>query len=136
MPPTPAPPDLVELHSPLGFAATLDRVVGAIERAGLKVFTKIDHAAAADAVGLAMPPTTVILYGRPEGGTPVMLAAPNAALDLPLRVLVRQDAGDRTIVAFHPIAVTLARLGAPEATWHRLEPAQRLLVDAFAGHAA
>ena len=123
--------NLVELVSPTAFAATLEAVVRAIERAGLKVFFQLDHAAAASAAGLAMPPATVVLYGRAEGGTPIMLAAPNAALDLPLRVLVREEAPDRSIVAFHPIAATLARAGAPEATWHRLEPAQRLLVDAF-----
>jgi uncharacterized protein (DUF302 family) len=123
--------DLMEIASPTGFAATLDGVVRAIERAGLKIFVQVDHAAAAAAAGLTMPPTTVVLYGRAEGGTPIMLAAPNAALDLPLRVLVREEASDRTIIAFHPIASVLARVGAPEATWRRLEPAQRLLVDAF-----
>ncbi len=136
MTPTTEVSDLTELISPTGFAATLDGVVRAIERAGLKIFFQVDHAAAAAAAGLAMPPTTVVFYGKPEGGTPIMLAAPNAALDLPLRVLVREESADRTIVAFHPIASTLARAGAPEATWHRLEPAQRLLVDAFPGFAS
>ena len=131
MPTSTETPDLVELVSQAGFAATLGGVVRAIERAGLKIFVQIDHAAAAATAGLAMPPTTVVLYGRAEGGTPIMLAAPNVALDLPLRVLVREEAVDRTIVTFHPIASTLARAGAPEATWHRLEPAQRLLVEAF-----
>ena len=127
--------DLVELASPAGFATTLESVVRAIDRAGLKIFARIDHGAAA-AAGLAMPPTTVVLYGKAEGGTPIMLAAPNAALDLPLRVLVREEASGRTVVAFHRIASMLARIGAPEATWHRLEPAQQLLVDAVSSLAS
>ncbi len=128
--------DPVELASTAGFATTLESVVRAIDRAGLKIFARIDHAAAAAAAGLAMPPTTVLLYGKAEGGTPIMLAAPNAALDLPLRVLVREEASGRTIVAFHRIASMLARIGAPEATWRRLEPAQQLLVEAVSSLAS
>lgn len=123
--------NLVELVSPWGFAQTLLKVTGTIEGAGLKVFTVIDHAAAAAGAGLKMPPTTVLLYGRAEGGTPIMLAAPNTALDLPLRVLVREGGGGLAVVAFHPIAQALASLGAPEALVHRLDPAQQLLVNAL-----
>lgn len=126
---TPPERDLVELDLPMPFEAALLLVSRAIESKGLKIFTQIDHAAGATAVGLAMPPTTVILYGRPESGTPVMLAVPDAALDLPLRVLVREASASHTVVAFHPIAATLARLGAPEQLLHRLDPAQQLLVD-------
>ena len=63
-------------------------------------------------------------------GTPIMLAAPGSALDLPLRVLVR-GAGESTVVSFRPIAPVLLQAGVPEDLAHRLDPAQRLLVKAM-----
>jgi uncharacterized protein (DUF302 family) len=119
----------VEHVSSLGFDATLDRLVKAIERAGLTLFARIDHAAGAQNVKLAMPPTVVMIYGHATGGTPIMLAAPLAALDLPLRVLVRAGADGRTFVAFHPIASMMRAAGVPDVLASRLEPAQNLLIE-------
>lgn len=124
-------PDLVELVSPVAFGPTLIRLTDAIAAAGMTIFARIDHAAGARAAGMAMPPTEVLIYGNPKGGTPLMQAAPHAALDLPLRVLVREAADGRTRVAFHPIAAVLQRAGVPEALASRLEPAQRVLVEAL-----
>jgi len=123
--------DIVEYASPVPFAATLDRVVKAIEAAGLNLFARIDHAANARDAGLSMPPTTVLIYGHGKGGTPLMLAAPLAALDLPLRVLVRQREDGRAAIAFHPIAALLRRAGVPAELAARLEPAQKILVAAI-----
>ncbi len=123
--------DLVEHVSAVGFAPTLERLLAAIQRAGMILFAQIDHAAGARDAGMAMPPTVVLLYGHPKGGTPLMLAAPLAALDLPLRALVREDPGGRTLVSFHPAAPMLRQAGVPEALATRLDPAQRLLVDAI-----
>ncbi|AHV91276.1 hypothetical protein D554_1066 [Bordetella holmesii 30539] len=67
---------------------------------GMTVFAEIDHAAAAQAAGLDMPPTRVLIFGNPKAGTPLMLAEPDLALDLPLRVLVRERAG-RVEVLMH-----------------------------------
>ena len=127
-----APSDdaITEITTPLGFAATLTRVVNAIEAAGLTIFARIDHAENARAVGLEMPPTTLLIYGNAKGGTPVMLAAPRSALDLPLRVLVREVAAG-TVVSFHAIAPALLTAGVPESLAHRLDPAQRLLTEAI-----
>ena len=122
---------LVERESSQSVAATLERVVAAIEAAGLRVFARIDHAAAAREFGLLMPPTTVVIYGNPVGGTPVMLAAPEAALDLPLHVLVREGPSGQAIVAFRPIAGVLQAAGVPEQLAKKLVPAQTLLLDAL-----
>jgi uncharacterized protein (DUF302 family) len=121
---------LIEVTSPFGFEPTLTRVVEAIEAAHLTIFARIDHAANARDVGLAMPPTTVLIYGAAKGGTPMMLAAPRCALDLPLRVLVREsEAG--VMVAFHPVAPMLIEAGVPESLARKLDPAQRLLLEAI-----
>ena len=126
--PSLGPVEVVEHASPVSFDATLDRLTRAIERAGLTIFALIDHAAGARSAGLAMPPTVVLIYGHAKGGTPIMLAAPQAALDLPLRVLVREDADGRTLVAFHPITPVMLAAGVPETLANRLEPAQALLI--------
>ncbi len=123
--------EVVEHHSFLGFEQTLERLTRAIADAGMILFARIDHAAGAHDVGLEMPPTVVLIYGHPKGGTPVMLAAPRAALDLPLRVLVREEADGRTLVSFHPIAPVLQAAGVPDALAKSLEPAQHLLIKAI-----
>ncbi len=122
--------DIVEQVSAFPFEPTLDRVTRAIEAAGLMLFARIDHAANAREAGLSMPPAMVLIYGHGKGGTPLMLAAPLAALDLPLRVLVREREDGRATIAFHPVAPMLRRAGVPEGLAVRLEPAQRLLVAA------
>lgn len=123
-------PDIVEHASPWSFEHTLERLIDAIAKSGMTLFASIDHAAGARTVGATMPATTVLIYGNPRGGTPLMLAAPRAALDLPLRVLIREDADGKAVIAFHPVAAMLRRAGVPEDAAARLEPAQRMLVSA------
>ncbi len=124
--------DIVEHLSPLAFEPTVDHLMFAITAAGLMIFARIDHAANAREAGMTMPPAIVLVYGHARGGTPVMLAAPLAALDLPLRVLVYEREDGRTSIAFHPIGPMLRRAGADEALAARLEPAQRILLTALA----
>ena len=121
----------VEYTSARAFAPTMKRLVEIIEAAGMRIFARIDHAAGAHEVGLAMPPTVLLIYGHPKGGTPIMLAAPKAALELPLRVLVREDTDGSTRISFHPIAPLLRDAGAPEELVTRLEPAQHVLLEAL-----
>ena len=124
---TDRPDAFTEHPSPLSFDQTVERLTQAIEKAGMTVFARIDHAANARSVGMQMPAATVVIYGNAKAGTPIMLANPLAALDLPLRVLVRA-AGDGTIkIVFHPIADLLAPAGVPTDVAERLKPAQALL---------
>jgi len=125
-------PDLVEHASSLPFDATVERLVQAMLDRGMTIFARIDHAANAREAGLSMPPSTVLIYGNARGGTPVMLATPLAALDLPLRVLVRQREDGIAAIAFHPVAAMLRRAGAREDLAARLEPAQHVLLAAVA----
>jgi uncharacterized protein (DUF302 family) len=124
------PSDLTEIESPFSFAATLAKLTQAIEAAGMTIFAKIDHAAGAAQAEMAMPPTLVLIYGNPRGGTPIMQASPWAALDLPLKALVR-EAGGKTFVAFRPAAPMLRSDGVPEALASRLDGAQALIAKAL-----
>src|SRR3954466_14951437 len=96
---TPVAQGVESFASPYDFADTLDRLETTLRAKGIEVFTKIDHAAAAAGVGLSMPPTVVLIFGNPRGGTPLMLKNPLLALDLPLKVLVRGDESGQTWVS-------------------------------------
>ena len=121
---------IVERVSMLSFDETVEQLVQAITGAGMTIFARIDHAANARGVGMAMPPATVLIYGNPKGVTPVMVAAPHAALDLPLRVLVREREDGTAAIVFHPVAEMLRHAGAAQDLAARLEPAQRILLAA------
>jgi uncharacterized protein (DUF302 family) len=82
---------VVTKASPRSVAETLQRLTGLIADRGLKLFAVIDHSGQAEQVGREMPDTKLVLFGSPAAGTPVMVAAPLAALDLPLKVLVSAD---------------------------------------------
>ena len=90
--PTVLPVDrgIIERSSPLPVDETVRRLADAVTAAGATVFDTIDHAAGARSVGLDMPETQVLIVGNPAAGTPPMLAAPDLALELPTRLLVRQ----------------------------------------------
>jgi len=122
---------LIEQPSSHSFETTLQRLIDALKASGLTLFAQIDHAAMAAKVGLAMPPTTVLLYGNPKGGTPVMVAVPAAALDLPLRLLVRQDEVGRTQVSYHPIVAMLQSIGVAANMAERMAPAQAWITAAL-----
>jgi uncharacterized protein (DUF302 family) len=123
--------DYVEHKSSLKFAETVEILVDTIEKVGMNVFAKIDHAAGAKDVGMHLPPSVVLIYGHARGGTPVMQAAPAAALDLPLRVLIRETERGETVIAFHPARQTLARYAILTELVERLAKAQQLLVGAI-----
>ena len=79
------------LPSRHGVVETLERLEAVIVRQGMAVFTRIDHGAAAEKVGLELRPTVVVVFGNPRAGTPAMQATPTLAIDLPLRMLIWQD---------------------------------------------
>jgi uncharacterized protein (DUF302 family) len=121
----------VEHKSDLTFLETVDRLVETIDKVGMNVFARIDHAAGAKDVGMNLPPSVVLIYGHARGGTPVMQAAPTAALDLPLRVLIRQTDAGETMIAFHPARQMLAPYAIQGDLVDRLAKAQQLLVGAI-----
>ena len=70
---------------------TVERLQGILRSRGITLFALVDHSGEAEKVGLKMPPTKLLIFGKPEAGTPLMLSRPRIAIDLPLKTLVWQD---------------------------------------------
>ena len=94
--------DWIIKNSPHDVATTADRLVAVINKAGATLFARIDHQAGAKKVGLEMDPATVVIFGNPKLGTPIMKANPRAAIDLPIRVLIWSENGQTKIGALSP----------------------------------
>ena len=82
---------LISVKSPYPVGQTLDRLESGAKQRGLKVFARIDHAAGALSVGKKLRPTELLVFGNPQGGTPLMECAQSAGIDLPLKALAWQD---------------------------------------------
>jgi uncharacterized protein (DUF302 family) len=96
--------------SPRSVADTVSRLTGILSAKGMKVFAVIDQSSEATEAGLKLRETTLVIFGNPAAGTPVMDAAPLSALDLPLKVLIWAD-GSRTNVTYYSPAAIAARYG-------------------------
>jgi uncharacterized protein (DUF302 family) len=125
---------LVTLPSLHDFVTTLGRLTAALEAKGLAIFARIDHAAGAASVGLALPPTTLLVFGNPAGGTPLMQAAQTAGIDLPLKALVWQDADGAVRVTYNDPAWIAARHRLGGAAAHAVAALTSAL-DGLARHA-
>jgi uncharacterized protein (DUF302 family) len=91
--------------SPRSVADTVSRLTGILSGKGLKVFGVIDQSAEASQAGMQLRETTLVLFGNPAAGTPVMVAAPLSALDLPLKVLIWADDGQTKVSYYGPAAL-------------------------------
>jgi uncharacterized protein (DUF302 family) len=98
-----APIGVITAHSRYPVPETVDRLAATVRMAGNTIFARIDHAANAAAAGLTMPPTQVLIFGNGAAGTPLMLASPLLALDLPLRFLVWQADGETRVSWSDPL---------------------------------
>ncbi|MGA8035902.1 MAG: DUF302 domain-containing protein [Candidatus Acidiferrales bacterium] len=93
---------------------TLAKLKALFEAKGVTVFTVIDHSGEAAKVGLTMRPTKLVIFGNPKGGTPVMVAAPSIAIDLPLKILVWEDAQGKVWTSFNEPQYLQARHRVPQ----------------------
>jgi uncharacterized protein (DUF302 family) len=102
------------------FVATFGKLESVVKSKALVVFAKIDFSGDAQRAGLSMPPTQMLIFGNPKSGTPVMLAAPSSAVDLPLKVLVSQDAAGRVWLSYNKPEYLGERHGIPAALLQNL----------------
>ena len=92
---------LISIKSSNGPQETVDKLEAAVKAKGLTIFAKVDHAAGAAAVGMPLQPTQLIIFGNAKGGTPLMQAAQTSGIDLPMKVLVWQDASGDTWLSYN-----------------------------------
>lgn len=96
---------IVTKLSPRTVPATVERLTGLLTAKQMTIFAVIDQAAAARGAGLELRATTLVIFGNPAAGTPVMAAVPLAAVDLPLKVLVWDDGGQTKVSYYAPAAL-------------------------------
>ena len=102
---------------------TVARLEALLKEKGVKLFCVVDHSGEAAAAGLKMPSTKLLVFGNPMAGTPVMLAAPSAALDLPLKILVAEGTGGKTMLSWNDPAWLRERHGFAEELAAKLQAA-------------
>jgi len=100
---------LITLQSPYSPKVTMDRVESQVLERGLSVFARIDHAAGAASVDLPLRPTELLIFGNPRGGTPFMACEQTLGIDLPLKMLVWEDAAGQAWLAYNDPAYLAAR---------------------------
>ena len=109
------PEGLTTVKSRHGPAETLTRLENSIAAHGLTIFARIDHAAGAKEVGMDLLPTRVVIFGSPKSGTPLMQMSDTIGLQLPLKILIRQQANGETFLAYDDPAWIAKRYGLAEA---------------------
>ncbi|MBL8072555.1 MAG: DUF302 domain-containing protein [Nitrospira sp.] len=127
MSPAHADDTLVTKQSHYTVAETIDRIARAVTDKGMFLFARINHADEARKVGLEMPPTELLLFGNPRGGTALMLAAPTVAIDLPMKALAWQDRAGRVWLTYNAPALLPVRHGLAAELAARLDPVGTLL---------
>lgn len=93
---------------------TVAKIKGLLQAKGVTLFALVDHSGEAEKAGMKMPPTKLLIFGNPKAGTPVMLAAPSSALDLPLKLLVWQDAKGKVWISYNTPAYLQERHSIPQ----------------------
>ena len=92
---------------------TIEKLKAILQSKGITLFALIDHSREAARAGMEMRPTKLLIFGNPKGGTPVMLAAPSSAIDLPLKILIWEDAQGKVWVTYNSLAYLEERHNLP-----------------------
>jgi uncharacterized protein (DUF302 family) len=104
---------IVNVASKHSVDETVDRLKNILQSKQITLFALIDHSGEAAKVGMKMPPTKLLIFGNPKGGTPLMLAAPSSALDLPLKILVAEDPQGKVWLSYNSPEYLKERHGLP-----------------------
>jgi uncharacterized protein (DUF302 family) len=110
---------------------TVRRLREILDSKGVKLFALVDHGGEGASAGMSMPPTMLLIFGSPRAGTPLMLAAPSIAIDLPLKALVSEDADGTVRISYNSPAYLQERHGIPENLIQNIS-----VVESFAAAAA
>jgi uncharacterized protein (DUF302 family) len=105
---------LTQVASQYSVDDTVKRLESILKERGLQVFALIDHSGEAEKVGMKMRPTKLLVFGSPKGGTPVMVAAPTIAIDLPLKALISEDENGKVWFTYNTPEYLRQRHGVPQ----------------------
>jgi uncharacterized protein (DUF302 family) len=105
---------IVEVPSNHSVDQTVEKLKGILNAKGVTLFALVDHSGEAEKAGMKMRPTKLLIFGSPKAGTPVMLAAPSIAIDLPLKVLVWEDSSGKVWVSYNSPAYLQERHDVPD----------------------
>jgi uncharacterized protein (DUF302 family) len=121
---------IVDLPSNHPVDQTVERLQGILQQKGVTLFALIDHSGEAKKAGMEMRPTKLLIFGSPKAGTPVMLAAPSVAIDLPLKILVWEDSQGKVWISYNSAAYLQARHGVPQELLQNISAAGVLALKA------
>jgi uncharacterized protein (DUF302 family) len=109
---------------------TVEKLKGILQAKGVALFALVDHSGEAEKVGMKMPPTKLLIFGSPKAGTPLMIAAPSVAIDLPLKILVWEDSEGKVWVSYNSPAYLQERHGVPQALLQNIAVVETLAAKA------
>ena len=121
---------LVTKPSHYSVPETIDRIEKAVTAKGMRIFARIDHGGEAKKVGLEMKPTELLIFGNPKGGTPLMVAKPTAAIDLPMKALAWEDKDGNVWLTYNSPELLRQRHGVPAELISKLDSVGALLEQA------
>jgi uncharacterized protein (DUF302 family) len=121
---------IVRIPSHHSVDETVDKLKTILQSKGVTLFALIDHSGEAEKVGMKMPPTKLSIFGNPKGGTPLMLAAPSIAIDLPLKILVAEDSQGQVWISYNSAEYLKERHGLPRDLLQNIAVVQTLAAAA------
>jgi uncharacterized protein (DUF302 family) len=109
----------------------VEKLKAILQAKGVTLFALVDHSGEAAKAGLSMPPTKLLIFGNPKGGTPLMLASPSVAIDLPLKILVAEDANGKVSVSYNSPAYLKQRHNLPPELMQNIAVVEALVAQAI-----
>ncbi|MGH7837403.1 MAG: DUF302 domain-containing protein [Candidatus Binataceae bacterium] len=123
---------LISKPSQYSFAETVSSLEKTLESNGVKIFAVVDHSGEAAKAGMAMSPAKLLIFGNPKAGTPLMIAAPSVAIDLPLKILISEDSAGKVWLSFNAPEYLQQRHGIPADLMKNISVAGALIDQALA----
>jgi uncharacterized protein (DUF302 family) len=121
---------IVNIPSHHSVESTVEKLEKMLAAKGIKLFALIDHSGEAEKAGMHMPPTKLLIFGNPKAGTPLMIASPSIAIDLPLKILVWEDAGSKVWISYNAPAYLQARHSLPQELVQNIAAVEALAANA------
>jgi uncharacterized protein (DUF302 family) len=121
---------IVDIPSNHTVDQTVQRLKGILEAKGVTLFALVDHSGEAEKAGMKMPATKLLIFGSPKAGTPLMLASPSIAIDLPLKILIWEDGNGKAWISYNSPAYLQERHGVPHELMQNIAVVETLAAKA------